>query len=135
MKSASGSTVVRVYVRMPASGQITESPAATWAAHCAAHRLAFQVAPDGTPVFPPRLAQPGTGADLRWEVSAGRGDVHSATVVRRRGQEPRSLVLVTVDEGFRMMSTVIGVPPEEVRIGQRVRVAWADDVPVFEVAT
>jgi uncharacterized OB-fold protein len=115
------------------------SPAAAWGEHCRARRLAYQVAPDGTAVFPPRLAQPGTGAPLRWAVSAGRGEVHATTVVRRRGEPPRNLALVTLDEGFRMMSTVVGLPPEDVAVGLRVRVAWRDEpadgdvpVPVFE---
>jgi len=41
------------------------SPAEVFAAHCIRGELAYQVAPDGTAVFPPRLAQPGTGAPLR----------------------------------------------------------------------
>ena len=63
---------------------------------------------DGSAVFPPRLAQPGTGAPLTWATSAGRGAVHAATVVRRRGEPPASVVLVDLDEGFRMMSAVVG---------------------------
>jgi len=118
---------------MPAAEHPPPSPAAEWAEHCAARRLAFQRAPDGTPVWPPRLAQPGTGAPLRWEVSAGRGEVYATTVVRPRGEAPRHLCLVALDEGFRMMSAVVDLAPEEVRIGLRVRVAWRDDgVPVFE---
>ena len=66
------------------------SPAAVFADHCRRGELAYQVAPDGTAVFPPRLAQPGTGAPLRWAVSAGRGAVHATTVVappRRAARE------------------------------------------------
>jgi uncharacterized OB-fold protein len=112
------------------------SPAAAWAEHCRARRLAYQVAPDGTPVFPPRLAQPGTGAPLRWVASAGRGEVHATTVVRRRGEAPHNVALVELDEGFRMMSSVVGLDPQDVRIGLRVRLAWReDDVPVFEADT
>jgi uncharacterized OB-fold protein len=110
------------------------SPAAIWHEHRDARRLAYQVAPDGRAVFPPRVAQPGTGAALRWAVSAGRGEVHATTVVRRRGAAPRNLALVALDEGFRMMTEVVGMAPEEVSIGLRVRVAWRaqDGAPVFE---
>ena len=113
-----------------------EAPAAVFAAHCARGELAYQVAPDGSAVFPPRLAQPGSGAPLRWAVSAGRGAIYSTTVVRRRGAEPAGIVLVTLDEGFRMMSTVIGRAPEEVAIGDRVEVRFrdGDDAPVFVIA-
>ena len=107
------------------------SPAEVFAAHCLRGELAYQVAPDGTAVFPPRLARPGTGEPLRWAVSAGRGTVHATTVVRRRGETPASLVLVDLDEGFRMMSRVDGPAPEDVRIGLRVRVAFDGEVPVF----
>ena len=38
-----------------------------------------------------------------------------------RNRDPRNVVLVDLDEGFRMMSRVEGVPAEEVEIGARVR--------------
>jgi uncharacterized protein len=107
------------------------TPAAVFAEHCRRGELAYQIAPDGGAVFPPRLAQPGTGAPLRWAVSAGRGTIYATTVVRRRGEPPASVVLVDVDEGFRMMSRVDGPAPEEVRIGLRVRVAFDAELPVF----
>jgi uncharacterized OB-fold protein len=121
--AAKGSTCLRVYASM------RESPAATFEAQCRARRLAFQVAPDGSAVFPPRLAAPGTGAPLQWSVSAGRGAVYAATVVRRRGEEPSSVVLVDLDEGFRMMSRVEGLAPEDVRIGLRVTARFTEDDP------
>jgi hypothetical protein len=74
-----------------------------------------------------------------WRVSAGLGTVYATTVARPRGGEAYNLVLVDLDEGFRMMSRVVGVEPEAVEIGARVRVAWeeqADDaapLPVFEL--
>ena len=127
---------MRVYGPVAAPDDAQPSPAAAWVAACRDGRLAFQRAPGGSAVFPPRLAEPGTGAPLTWATSAGRGAVHAATVVRRRGEPPASVVLVDLDEGFRMMSAVVGVAPEDVRIGQRVRLAWRDGdppVPVFEV--
>ena len=100
--------------------------------HAGRGELAYQVAPDGTAVFPPRLVQPGTGDTLEWKISAGAGTVYAATVGRKRDAEPRSLVLVDLDEGFRMMSRVEGVAPEEVTIGQRVQVRFDGETPVFE---
>lgn len=100
--------------------------------HCRRHELAYQVDGDGRAVFRPRVAAGG-----RWRVSAGLGTVYSTTVVRPRGGEPYNIVLVDLDEGFRMMSAVVGVAPEAVEIGARVRLAWRDGdppVPVFEVA-
>jgi uncharacterized OB-fold protein len=110
---------------------VTSSPAAVFAEHAERGELAYQLAPDGTAVFPPRLAQPGTGAPLEWRVSAGEGTVYATTVVRKRDAEPRSLVLVDLDEGFRMMSRVAGPAPEAVAIGARVRVRFEDGVAVF----
>jgi uncharacterized OB-fold protein len=113
------------------------SPAAIHAEHRRAGRLAYQVAPDGTAVFAPRLAAPGTGAPLRWAVSAGLGRVYATTVVRRRGEEPYNVALVALDEGFRVMSRVEGVAPEDVRVGLRVAVRFAgeDPWPVFAPVT
>lgn len=96
--------------------------------------LAFQVNAGGEPVFPPRLREPGTGGPLTWRVSAGSGEVHATTVVRPRDGDPRSLVIVELDEGFRMMSRVEGCAPEDVRIGMRVAVRFDDGLPVFEPA-
>lgn len=72
-----------------------------------------------------------------WRVSAGRGVVYATTVMRRRGAEAQHLALVDLDEGFRMMSRVVGMAPEDVVVGLRVRVAWTDEdgdvpVPVFQ---
>jgi len=38
-----------------------------------------------------------------------------------RNRDPRNVVLVDLEEGFRMMSRVEDVPAEEVEIGARVR--------------
>lgn len=96
--------------------------------------LAYQVTDDGEAVFPPRLRAQGHGGELRWEKSAGAGEVFATTVVRRRGEDPRNLAIVELDEGFRMMSRVVGCPPDEVRIGMRVGVEFKNSVPVFRPA-
>lgn len=73
-------------------------------------------------VFYPRVLCPvcGSGA-LEWEESTGRGTVYATTAVHRRDADPYNVVLVDLEEGFRMMSRVEGVPAEEVGIGLRVR--------------
>jgi len=58
---------------------------------------------------------------LEWGQSAGRGTVYATTAVHSRNRDPRNVVLVDLDEGFRMMSRVEGVPAEKVEIGTRVR--------------
>jgi hypothetical protein len=111
---------------------LERSPADVYAEHCRRHELAYQLDARSRPVFRPRV-----GHDA-WRVSAGRGAVYATAVVRDREQPPRSVVLVDLDEGFRMMSTVVGIAPDAVEIGMRVRVAWraagdAPPVPVFEL--
>jgi uncharacterized OB-fold protein len=112
---------------------LERSPADVYAEHCRLRELAYQVDPEGRPVFRPRV-----GYDA-WRVSAGRGTVYSTSVVRPREGAPYGVVLIDLDEGFRMMSRVIGMAPEDVAIGLRVRLAWEDGetpeappVPVFE---
>lgn len=113
-------------------------PAATVDAAWREQRLAFQVTADGTALWPPRLAEPGTGDELQWRESAGLGVVHAATALHSRDSDPRSVVLVELDEGFRMMSRVEGIAAVSVRIGMRVRVRFTGPdedgarVPVFE---
>jgi hypothetical protein len=109
---------------------LERAPAEIFAEHCRRRELAYQVDGDGRPVFRPRV-----GFE-EWRVSAGRGTVYATTVVRRRDAAPHNVVLVDLDEGFRMMSRVVGVAPEDVRIGARVVLAWQDGdppVPVFEM--
>ncbi|MEV8635630.1 OB-fold domain-containing protein [Streptosporangium sp. NPDC051023] len=87
-------------------------------------------------VFYPRTLCPACGSTrLSWSRSAGLGTVYSASVLSPRDGLPYPVVLVDLDEGFRMMSTVVGVPADEVRIGTRVRARVEPDGPrvVFTV--
>lgn len=103
------------------------SPADVYTEFCRRQELAYQVDSRGNAVFRPRV-----GPD-EWRVSAGLGTVYATTVARPRGGEAYNLVLVDLDEGFRMMSRVRGVAPEDVAVGARVQVAWEDELPVFEL--
>jgi len=106
-----------------------ESPAARFADACAAERLDFQWDPEhGRAVFPPRLVSPFGGAELEWRTSAGLGTVYSTTTVHARGEPPRNVALVDLDEGFRMLSRVEAAG---VRNGLRVQVAFNEGTPVF----
>jgi uncharacterized OB-fold protein len=73
-------------------------------------------------VFFPRVAEPGTGAELEWVEASGRGTVYATTVVRRKPPEPSyNVALIDLAEGPRMMSRVEGVEPDAVAIGMAVR--------------
>ncbi len=93
-------------------------PEAEFAAHLAAGRFMIQRAPDGTHVFYPRVAAPGTGAPLEWVEASGHGTIHAITVNRAR-DGAYNIALIDLAEGPRMMSTVEGV--ESVPVGTPVR--------------
>ena len=97
-------------------------------------------------VFTPRLHCTACGSrDLRSNVSKGEGEIYTFSVVRRNrapGFEdlgPYAVALIDLDEGFRMVSTIVGVddPLTDVRIGQRVQVEFEQQdggeypIPVF----
>jgi uncharacterized OB-fold protein len=101
----------------------SEAPAVTYRRHLENGKLGYQrCAGCSAAVFYPRVLCPvcGSGA-LEWRESAGRGTVYATTAIHSRNRDPRNVVLVDLDEGFRMMSRVEGVPAEEVEVGTRVR--------------
>ena len=86
------------------------------------------------------------GRDLSWNVSAGEGTVYTYSVVRQNRmpgfQElgAYAVAYIDLDEGFRMMSTIVGVddPTSDIHIGQRVKVEFEEQagedsypIPVF----
>ena len=80
--------------------------------------------------------------DLKPEQVSGRGTVYSYTVTHQDVpgyKAPFAVVIVELEEqaGLRMVSNVINVPPEDVRIGMPVEVTFqpvAEDVwlPLFK---
>lgn len=115
----------------------TEPPAETYRRYLESGKLAFQRCGDcGKVVFYPRVMCPFCGGErLGWEESSGRGAVYATTAIYRRDSEPRNVCLVDLEEGFRMMSKVEGVPAEDVKIGAPVRLRIdetdGEPVPVF----
>ena len=100
-----------------------DAPLKTYIDHLERGELAYQFSPEaGRAVFYPRVMCPFTGsARLEWRVSKGLGTVHATTVVHPSEGAPFNIALIDCDEGFRLMSRVEDIPPENVRIGQRVR--------------
>jgi uncharacterized protein len=83
------------------------------------------------------------GSTLEWRESQGRGVVYACTVEHKaqtRALEPPYVVaLVELDEGVRLLSNVVGRPPDQVAVGDRVRVTWEPlsdgrRLPLFEPA-
>jgi uncharacterized OB-fold protein len=103
--------------------EVTEpAPYAAYQALLATGQIAFQRCQAcAEAIFYPRTLCPQCGAtDLAWESSAGQGTVYSTTTVPVRDGDAYAVCLVDLDEGFRMMSTVVDLPAGDVRIGQRV---------------
>lgn len=98
-----------------------EAPGPVAARGVAEGRLLFQRCERcGTAVYPARVLCPRCGSrELAWRESGGRGTVYSVTVVHRR-DERYDVALVDLDEGFRVMTEVVGVDPDAVRIGMAV---------------
>jgi uncharacterized OB-fold protein len=85
------------------------------------------------------------GDAIEWRTDDGRGTVYAASVQWQPGpgrdadDGPYVVVLVDLDAGVRMMSNVIGCPPEDVRAGMRLALAWEPlsdgrHLPVFRPA-
>ncbi len=100
-------------------------PEAQFYAHLAEGRFMIQrSASSGTYVFYPRVLAPGTGeADLEWVEASGEGTVYATTITRRRPEKggDYNVALIDLKEGPRMMSRVVGVEPDQVKIGMKVR--------------
>jgi uncharacterized OB-fold protein len=108
-------------------------PAKVYELYLRSGRLAFQRCSDcAASIFYPRVLCPACGgASLEWKESGGHGTVYATTAVHRRNAKPYNVALIDLDEGFRMMSRVEGVPAEEVEVGTRVVLAVrnAEEVP------
>lgn len=68
------------------------------------------------------------GRSLTWTPSAGTGSLYSWTVVWRPQHPsftvPYAPAIVELDEGFRMMSAVVGCMPDELEAGMRLTVEF-----------
>ena len=114
-------------------------PEAEFRSHLDAGRFMLLHSPSrGAYVHPPRVAVPGSGeTDLQWVPASGLGTVHASTVVRcKPPAADYNVALIDLAEGPRMMSTVVGIAPADVRIGMAVRacIERGEDGPrvVFE---
>lgn len=112
-----------------------------------AGKLTYQTCDDcNAVVFTPRRHCPDCGsANLSVQESKGEGSVYTYSVVRQNRMPAfaelgaYSVAYIDLDEGFRMMSTVVGVddPVNDISIGMRVKVEFEDQdegeypIPVF----
>ena len=81
-------------------------------------------------IFYPRSICPKCGTtDPDWAVSKGAGTVYACSTVRRAppafaDNAPYTVLLVDLDEGFRMMGGLVGT--EAIAVGDRVTVTFQD---------
>ena len=66
--------------------------------------------------------------DLQWTRSGGVGEIYSWTVVHRpvtmEFQPPYAPAIITLDEGYQMLTNIVGVATTELAIGMRVQVQF-----------
>jgi uncharacterized protein len=99
---------------------------------CRAGELRYQrCAACGLANFPPteQCRQCFSGS-LDWSHSDGVGEVYSWTVVHRpvtaEFQPPYAPAIVTLAEGYQMLTNIVGVSPMDLAIGMPVRVEFHD---------
>ncbi len=103
-------------------------------------RLLIQQCPKcGNRQWYPRALCTSCGADPEWLETAGRGTIHTYTVVRQQGlpafkaELPYVIAMVELDEGPLIFGSMPGTDPDTVSIGMPVEVyfaAAADDTGV-----
>lgn len=100
-----------------------ESPLAVYQRHLKQGALAYQYSLEAKkPFFYPRIVCPYTGSNrIEWRTSRGLGTIYAATYLYPKDDAAYAVVLIDVDEGFRLMSRIIGTSAENVTIGARVR--------------
>jgi uncharacterized OB-fold protein len=82
----------------------------------------------------PRCALCG-GFDIGYVVASGLGRLYSFAVVHQPQvpgfRYPLAVGLIELDEGPRMVADLVGVQPEQLRIGMRLDVDWLDSHPAL----
>jgi uncharacterized OB-fold protein len=82
-------------------------------------------------VFYPRAICPHCSSEqLSWVTTTGKGTIYSYTVAHQAfgpfaDEVPFVVAIVELAEGVRMMTRIVGTPPEQVRIGATVYVTFA----------
>jgi uncharacterized OB-fold protein len=114
---------------MPAIGTYVDSRE-FWAA-IAERKLKLQYCRDaGRFQHYPRPVSIFTGRrNLEWREVSGLGAIYAVTVMQvpglgYAGKPPYCVATVELDEGVRLIARILNAPPDTVRAGQRVRLAW-----------
>jgi hypothetical protein len=118
----------------PQKPSVLDPDAAPWWEGIARNELRYQrCAHCSAAIFYPRSVCPTClSSGLSWHKAEGLATIHAVTVVHRApqpvpaGDAPYSVALVDVDEGFRMLTRIVEANPDDVRVGQRVRLVFRE---------
>ncbi|MGO9152459.1 Zn-ribbon domain-containing OB-fold protein [Mycobacterium sp.] len=97
---------------------------------CRSGELRYQrCATCGLSNFPPtEHCRQCLSAELDWRKSSGVGEIYSWTVVHRpvtaEFEPPYAPAIVTLDEGYQMLTNIVGVAPEDLAVGMPVQVQF-----------
>jgi uncharacterized OB-fold protein len=74
--------------------------------------------------------------DVEWTEAKGTGVIYTFSVTRRGAGAPYCIAYVTLDEGPTMMTNIVDVDLDTVRVGQRVKVVFrksegGSSIPMF----
>lgn len=76
---------------------------------------------------------------FEWKPVSGRGTVHASIVFHQvynqafAGDVPYNVSLIQLEEGPRMLSNVVGIPPAEVKVGDKVQVVFDPVTPDISI--
>ena len=100
------------------------------------HELTYQTCNTCSAVifYPRRHCTTCGSLETTWHVSKGEGTVYTFSVIMQSRHPafaelgPYAVAYIDLDEGFRMMSNVLGVqdPTKDIHCGMRVKLRWED---------
>jgi hypothetical protein len=110
---------------------VTEASAPFWDATREQRLVLPWSTATGKAVWYPREVDPAApDQPFEWREASGEGVVYAASVHHRTGpgrdpdDGPYVVALVELPEGVRMMTNIVGCPPDEVTVGMPVRLVW-----------
>ena len=101
------------------------------------HKLKLQKSKKtGNVIYYPRSVSPhGPKDTLEWVECSGLGTVYSYTIARRptapqwSADGDYAIAIIELDEGARLTANIVGWPPNQVRIGMKVKAVFTDVTP------
>ncbi len=120
--------------------KITEDNEGFWAS-CKEHQMKLQkCSSDGKFRYFPSPICPYCGSfDFEWTAVSGLGSVYSYSVVHRPPSDawldkvPYVYAIVELAEGPLLPSNIVGIDPEQVRVGMKVKVTYDDVTPEITI--